>query len=114
MKKMKIALFAALALFMSSCAHHYGSYASSASLSAPNFSYAKQRVQGTASVSYFMGMGGFKHAALIEAANADLLKKNPLQANQALANVVVDFKGSAGFLTKRNRCTVTADIVTFK
>ena len=89
--------------------------ASSASLSSANFSYTKMNAMGKSSTTYIFGIGGLDRETLVNDAKQDLLANNPLQSNQALSNVTVNFKmvtyaGIYGTST----CTVTADIVTFK
>jgi hypothetical protein len=101
--------------FLSSCAFHNGYMLSSASLSSNNFTYVKKDVKGTAVVSYFFGFGGHSKKAIVDDAKKDLLSNNPLNDNQALANLTVSWKQTFVLpFSIRNRCTVTADIVEFK
>ena len=53
---------------------------------------------------------------MVEEAKEDMLKKHPLQSNQALANVTVDVKNTLIFGTVYRQLTVnvTADVVEFR
>ncbi len=103
-------------LFLSSCvATHIGSMASSASLSNGNFKYVEKNLKGETTATYVFGIGGLGKATLVDAAKQKMLKSYPLQSNQAISNLTVNFKTSyyAGLFTTVT-CTVTADIVEFK
>lgn len=117
MKKtlLKISVLITIAIFFSSCAFHTGFMANSASLSSSNFSYTKMNATGTSTTTYILGFGGMKREAMVNDAKQNLLSTNPLQNNQALSNITVNFKmvTYAGVYGK-STCTVTADIVTFK
>jgi hypothetical protein len=101
-------------LALSGCAMHNGYMKNSAALGEANFSYVNQRISGTASTQQVFLIGGLKKPALVNAARADMLKNHPLQPNQALANVTVDWKYSFIVVVTRTECTVTADVVEFK
>ncbi len=101
-------------LSFSSCAVHNGYMNNSASLSQANFSYAQTSISGTASTLKFLGIGGLGKSAIVEEAKKDMLKKHPLQSNQALANITVNWKNGFYFIVLTNKCTVTADVVEFK
>lgn len=105
-----------LATFFSSCiSTHVGNMSGSAALSEPNFSYEQQDISGEATSSYFLGiLGGFGQSLVAEA-KKDMLKKHPLQRNQALANVSVSYKTTyfLGYIVVTVKCIVTADIVEF-
>ena len=98
----------------SGCAMHNGFMKNSASLSEPNFSYVKQSVSGMSGTMQVFAIGGLKKQALVEEAKKDLLKNNPLQPNQALANITVDWKYSFYIVVTKTECTVAADIVEFQ
>lgn len=99
---------------LSSCAIHNGYMANSASLSQANFSYTKQSISGHASTTKVFGIGGLWKQTLVEEAKKEMLEETPLQDNQALANITVNWKRSCFFFIVNNKCTVTADIVEFK
>jgi hypothetical protein len=101
-------------LAFSSCAVHNGFMSNSASLSQANFSYTATSISGEASTVKVFGLGGLAEKAIVEAAKKDMLKKHPLEANQALANVTVNWKTGFYFFIQTNTCTVTADVVEFK
>lgn len=111
----KFLIFVALIATLSSCALHNGYMVNSASLSANNFSYQKMNVSGTSAVTYVFLLGGLSDEYLVNDAKVDLLNKNPLQPNQALVNLTIDWRTTYVLpfsITKR--CTVAADIVEFK
>lgn len=99
---------------LSSCGIHKGYMNNSASLSEANFNYVKQGLIGTSSILQVLGIGGLDKMAMVDEAKQMMLKDNPLQANQALANVTVSWKNSFFLLVFTTDCTVTADIVEFK
>jgi hypothetical protein len=104
-------------LFLSSCAaFHSGYLANSAALSSGNFKYVIMDAQGTSKATYFLGIGGLARTALVSEAKENLLDKYPLNDNQVLVNVTVNWKHSyyPFLLLVTNKCTVTADIVEFK
>ena len=101
-------------LSFSSCAVHNGYMTNSASLSQANFSYVKKSVSGEASTMKVFGLGGLAKSKIVEEAKKQMLKRNKLQDNQALANVTVNWKNSVYLVVNINTCTVTADIVEFK
>ena len=53
---------------------------------------------------------------MVAEAKADMLKNHPLQSNQVLANVTVDYKNTFIFGTVHRKFTVnvTADVVDFR
>jgi hypothetical protein len=96
------------------CGLHSGYMASSAALGSANFSYSKMNAKGTASAKYILGIGGLDKNNLVNAAKQNLLATNPLEANQALVNITVNFKTEIYFLIYiKVKCIVTADFVTF-
>ena len=113
-KIIKSGMAAILITMLSGCAIHAGYMNNSASLSNPNFSYAQQNISGFAETTYIFGIGGLDKEALVEEAKMNMLKDHPLQPNQALANVAVDWKKTFILVVVYNKCTVTADIVEFK
>ena len=105
-----------LTVLLTSCAAGLsGSMSDSAALSSNNFTYAQKNVQGMSEATYVFGFGGMKREAIVNEAKQMMLANNPLQNNQAIANLAVDFKYSS-FLGIVNtvKCYVTADIVEFK
>ncbi len=98
---------------LSSCAVHNGFMKNSASLSEANFSYVNQSISGMSSAQYVFAIGGLDRQALVEEAKKDMLKDNPLQPNQVLANVTVNWKYSFYVVVFKTECTVTADVVEF-
>jgi hypothetical protein len=87
----------------------------SASLSDNNFVYIKQNAEGSASVTYVFGFGGYSTKALIGEAKENLMKENQLKENQTFANVTCDIKVSTVLgIVITKKCYITADIVEFK
>lgn len=104
------------AVFLSGCmAIHNGYMQGSGSLSKNNFTYVKMNAQGSSTATYIIGIGGMKKDDLANEAKQDLLLKNPLKDNQALVNLVVNYK-TANYLGVYilRTCTVSGDIVEFK
>ena len=103
-----------IAIVFSGCGVHSGYMTDSASLGAANFSYTKMNVKGLSKVEYIFGFGGLDRTNLVNAAKQNLLADNPLDANQALTNITVNFKNEfyLGIYIKVT-CIVAADIVTF-
>ena len=100
--------------FIYGCGLHSGYMANSAALGSANFSYSKMNAKGTSSAEYILGFGGLDKTNLVNAAKQNLLATNPLEANQALANVTVNFKHAFYLLIyTKVTCIVAADIVTF-
>jgi len=97
-------------------AFHAGSLSGSAALSSANFDYVQKGVSGSSSAVYILGIGGMAKQKMADEARVDMLKAHPLKANQALANVAVDYKNTLilGTLYRRLTVNVTADIVEFK
>lgn len=92
-----------------------GNITGSASLNAPNFTYNKQNIFGEATTTYVLSIGSESRQSLIMEAKKNMLKRNPLQKNQALANVSVSYRTThfIGFLMTTVNCTVSADVVEF-
>jgi hypothetical protein len=108
-------LFAALlsiALF-SGCAIHSGYMNNSASLSQANFNYVKKSISGSVYTTQVFGIGGLEKEAMVEEAKKEMLNENPLQPNQALANLTVNWKNSFYIVVIETKCTVTADVIEF-
>lgn len=119
MKKaiLKFSFFLFITVFISSCASfHSGNMLSSTALNSANFTYVKQNIYGEATVTYFLGIGGLGKTALVASAKKQMLTNFPLNSNQALANVTVNFASSyfIVLLFRTVKCTVTADVVEFK
>lgn len=103
-------------MFLTSCAAGLsGVMSDSAALSSNNFAYAQKNIQGKSQATYVLGFGGMNREAIVNEAKQKMLENNPLRDNQAMANLVVDFKYSS-FLGIVNtvKCYVSADIVEFK
>jgi len=110
----KLSIVAVMAFFFSSCAMHTGYMSNSVSLADANFSYVQQSISGYAETTHVFGIGGLEKEALVEEAKKEMLKNNPLQPNQALANLTVNWKNSFYVVVMMQKCTVTADVVEFK
>ena len=80
-----------------------------------NFNYVKTNVFASAECTYFLGLGGYAHEALVGEAKQNLYLKSGLENNQAYANITVNWKTQVTFLgfIVRRVCTVSADIVEF-
>ncbi len=113
MKKL-IAILSIVTMLASSCAIHKGMMHNSVSLSINNFSYVKRNVTGSAKTMNIFGVGGFTKKSLIDEAKRNLLQDNPLNNNQALANVAVSEKFGMYFVVFVTEVTITADIVEFR
>ena len=96
-----------------SCAIHTGVMSNSAQLSHSNFTYVKKGLYGTCQTTRILGFGGVFKADLVEEVKKEMLADYELQANQALANVTVDWKHSRYILVKTTKCSVRADVVEF-
>ena len=103
-------------IMISCAASHSGNMLNSASLSSDNFYYVKTNVFASAECTYFLGLGGYEHEALVGEAKQNLHLKTRLSDNQALANVTVSWKTQVTFLgfIVRRKCTLSADVVEFK
>jgi len=101
-------------VFITGCGIHSGYMNNSASLSSANFNYSKMNVKGTSKVEYIFGFGGLSRTNLVNAAKQNLLAGNPLENNQALVNVTVNFKREIYLgIYISETCLVAGDIVTF-
>jgi heptaprenylglyceryl phosphate synthase len=105
-------------MFLSSCAtmlSGYNSFGTTTVLNAANFDYVKKNVSGKSEVKYILGLGGNKKEAMINEAKQELFANHPLKANQALANVTIDYKNKMVFgnLIQKVTCTINADVVEF-
>lgn len=114
MKKQIIVIAAAIIVLFSSCALHTGYMANSAALSAANFSYVQRHINGHSTATYILGIGGLNKHTLVDDAKEQMLSNNPLEDNQTLANLTVNFKTSNYIgVVKKVECVVTADVVEF-
>ena len=109
----KLSAFVILMIMVSSCAIHTGVMSNSAQLSHANFTYVQKGLYGTCQTTRVLGFGGVFKADLVEEAKKEMLEDYELQANQALANVTVDWKHSRYIIVKTTKCSVSADIVEF-
>ena len=112
--RIKITLMAILTMGLGSCAVHMGYMNNSAGLDDANFSYKQQGISGSAEATYVVGFGGLHHEAIVDEAKQNMLKEHPLQSNQALANVTVNYRNAFYLVVIKSKCTVTADVVEFK
>ncbi len=88
-----------LSLFLTSCITlHNGNFFNTTQVNTNNFRYVKQNAEGSSTVTYFLGLGGGRKAALIADAKKRLLRSNPLKDNQALVNININFKYTSIFL----------------
>lgn len=115
MKKILTLGFVAV-LFSSCMSFHAGSVTGSAALGNANFDYVQKGLTGSSSAVYILGIGGMARKKMADEARVDMLKAHPLKANQALANVAVDYKNTLilGTIYRRLTVNVTADVVEFK
>lgn len=105
-----------LLVSLTGCVSYFAGFpTNSTQLNQPNFHYVKQNVSGQSTATYIIGIGGNAHVSMVAEAKENLLSSYPLAENQALANVVVDFKFRSvlGPLFGQKVCTYTADIVEF-
>jgi len=113
-KYLTLALIMGATIIINGCGLHSGYMTNSAALGGANFSYSKMNAKGTSSAEYIFGIGGLDKTNLVNAAKQNLLATNPLEANQALVNVTVNFKHEFYLLIyTKVTCIVAADIVTF-
>ena len=109
--KFLAALF--VATLFSGCAIHSGFMNNSASLSQANFDYVKKSISGSVTTTQVFGIGGLEKEAMVEEAKKVMLKDNPLQPNQALANITINWKNAFYVVVIESKCTVTADVIEF-
>jgi hypothetical protein len=105
-----------LLVSLTGCVSYFAGFPTNATqLNQPNFHYVKQNVSGQSTATYIIGIGGNNHVSMVAEAKENLLTEHPLSKNQALANVIVDFKYQSvfGALYGQKVCTYTADIVEF-
>jgi hypothetical protein len=115
MKNKIISLFTlfVLSMLITSCAINSGYINSSASLSSANFKYVKL-AKGSSETSKFLGLGGLEVDMLLANAKSNMFENYPLKDNQTYANFCVDFLNSnILYLVKKQKVTITADIVEF-
>lgn len=115
--KTKLTIFVvSISIFLTSCAAALsGMVTNSAALGQANFTYVKKNIRGTAKATYILGVGGMSREALVQEAKENMLANMPLKANQAIANVIIDYKVSSTFVgfVLTHKCTVSADVVEF-
>lgn len=116
MKQLTIISFV-LALLLSSCfGVHSGTFQSSAQLSSANYKIVKRGVQGKATTTVVLFIGGLGKEALVAQAKEDLMQEHKVTSTQLLANVSVDWRTitTPVYLAMwKRQCTVTADIIEF-
>jgi hypothetical protein len=73
------------------------------------------RVSGTSSATYYLGVGGMKNQALLDIAMTDLLSKaNLTGGSKALVNQTVDVhKGGVPFIYSKITVKITAHVIEF-
>lgn len=112
-----IFVLALFSLIISSCAsYHVGYITDSASLSSDNFSYVERQLQGSSEADYYFTFGSINKESLVQEAKAAILEEHPLEDNQALANITVEYRTQnyLFYVYIKRICTVTADIVAFE
>ena len=104
---------------LTSCAGHYGltsnvnNHATEVVLSKKNFKVIKT-VQGDASVTYILGIGGLSKKALIAEAKTEMLKEANLEGSaKAIINETVEVKGSSFPFFGKKLVTVSAQVIEF-
>ncbi len=121
MKTLKIAsLFILLSLFFSGCGistalvGNVNGNLTNVELSRKNFKVI-DRISGTSSTSYILGIGGISAKALVEKAKADMLSKQDLTGgSRAIVNVTVEEHISSWFIFYMVRTvTVSAHLIEF-
>lgn len=117
MKKslLRITLLVSLLLSLSGCGAALSGYMNnSAALSANNYTYVQQDLQGTAQATYVLGIGGMNREGIVAEAKKNMLENATLQDGQALTNTTVNFKYSSFLgIVSTTKCIVTADLVQF-
>lgn len=102
-----------LVILLNSCATtHGGAISGNACISNPNFSVRKTAI-GAAKTTKILGFGGDSPNGMVYSAKTDLLKYNPLEAGQTLANLSVDFKTTQYLFWSTTMVILHADIVDF-
>ncbi len=111
--KMKV-VFAAIivALFVSSCANHFGMLSSNAVVVNDQFRVVGLGI-GESETTKIFGIGGLNKSALVYEAKKDLYKNINLEKGQALTNISVDFKRTDLLVYSKTKVYVTAEIVDF-
>lgn len=66
---------------------------------------------GSAQATYYLGLAGTKHDALVLEAKMNMMKNFPLDSTQYYANYTVDFRKKNLLLVQSALVTVSADIV---
>lgn len=113
----QLTFFSLIIILFSSCfAVHHGYLQSSAQLSSANYTMVKRSVQGKATTTIVLGIGGLSKEALVAEAKENLMREHKVTDKQLLANVSVDWKVVTTpiyFAVWQRQCTVTADIIEF-
>ncbi len=121
MKTLKIvAIFVLTVTLLSGCGIHtalvgnLNSNVTSVELSKNNFKVL-ERISGTSSATYIMGIGGLSNKALIEKAKADMLSRNDLTGgSKAIVNMTVEEHIAVYFIIHCVRTvTVSAHLIEF-
>jgi len=111
---MKKLIWATIITFsLNSCATHFGTMNSNASLGAGNFEML-ELVSSKAHTTKYFGFGGLEKSALVFEAKKDLYAEHPLNYGQAFANISVDFEERFILFINKTTVTLSADIVQFE
>jgi hypothetical protein len=115
MKRLFFLLLVSLGILLTGCfAFHNGMITGTATLSSNNFTNVEHDLWGKSMTAIILGIGGHDKETLVSDAKKDLLRKHPLQKNQALANVILNFKTTVQLgIIVTQECFITADIVEF-
>jgi len=105
-------LYVLMVVLTTSCAFHSGIINNSASLGSKNFKIVKL-IKGYAKTKKYFGLGGLNKNALVFEAKKDMYENNPLNENQTIANVTVDFKNTIILIYTETKVTITAEVVEF-
>lgn len=119
--KMKhLFLFIAAAVLMAGCASHHGLTANlnnnttQVTLSQANYTVTK-RVQGQATATYVLGIGGLNREALVAEARANMLENaNLIGTSGAVIAETVEIKNTNLIVVRKRTVTVSAHVVEFK
>lgn len=118
-KNALIILIGTIVLMMSSCGVHNGltynsnGHNTEVQLSKNNFKVVKS-IQGKATATYILGIGGLNKKALIANARAEMLKDAGLEgSSKAVINETVELQVSNYVLYVQYNVTVSAHVVEF-
>jgi hypothetical protein len=104
--------FIGLILF-NSCAFHTGIIGDSTAVQDGNYTISRS-VYGYAKTIHVFGIGGNRKRAIVHEARQNLYINFPLSANEAYANMAIDFKRSYFLFVGTTEAMVTADLIRFE